>query len=596
MADENNHMDENNNNNSKLWHYIRRVLFIWFVSKSLSYFIGLGIGNGSVTNPPPITSPHSPLTPKHVTSLWDTHTNMDLYIKLSTLDHPDITSNDDDDESTLPHLLWENIHYGDWKLHREATLDLHLPPSVTHHNHSLYADFYLYKHGSLLNSSDSNFDPLSLVHSRKPLIRYLPKQKERKQVNLLEGDSEVDNTDDVINQSQQSIQPLYTPYYHPSLPLNMIQDTSMKIPYTSSPPPTRSYISLDPSNSYHYPILYPNDLWLLRNQLIEINSTTTCLPLTITLDSLTFFKFNLYANINDGIERSSQQQGTAGELDEFKRMILETNPYFLALTMLVTLLHTLFEFLAFKSDVSHWRDENHDMVGVSLNSILANIAVQLIILLYLLDNNDNASWTIIGGQGVGLVIEMWKVTKAVDVGVMRSENRWLPHIRWSDKKQLTAEEKKSREYDTLAFKYVSWVMIPILLAYTIYSLLYDTHRGWYSFVVSTLTSFVYAFGFVQLIPQLIINYKLKSVAHMPGRAMVYKTLSTVIDDLFSFIIKMPLLHRLSCFRDDVVFIIYLYQRWIYAVDPDRLNEYGQATDEKVNKVNGASKVESKKDQ
>lgn len=292
-------------------------------------------------------------------------------------------------------------------------------------------------------------------------------------------------------------------------------------------------------------------------------------------------------------------------------MILETNPYFLALTMLVTLLHTLFEFLAFKSDVSHWRDENHDMVGVSLNSILANIAVQLIILLYLLDNNDNASWTIIGGQGVGLVIEMWKVTKAVDVGVMRSENRWLPHIRWSDKKQLTAEEKKSREYDTLAFKYVSWVMIPILLAYTIYSLLYDTHRGWYSFVVSTLTSFVYAFGFVQLIPQLIINYKLKSVAHMPGRAMVYKTLSTVIDDLFSFIIKvcvvavvylsnitsqMPLLHRLSCFRDDVVFIIYLYQRWIYAVDPDRLNEYGQATDEKVNKVNGASKVESKKDQ
>ena len=31
----------------------------------------------------------------------------------------------------------------------------------------------------------------------------------------------------------------------------------------------------------------------------------------------------------------------------------------------------------------------------------------------------------------------------------------------------------------------------------------------------------------QLIPQLIINYKLKSVAHMPMKAMVYKTLSTV---------------------------------------------------------------------
>lgn len=31
----------------------------------------------------------------------------------------------------------------------------------------------------------------------------------------------------------------------------------------------------------------------------------------------------------------------------------------------------------------------------------------------------------------------------------------------------------------------------------------------------------------QLVPQLIINYKLKSVAHMPMKAMVYKTLSTV---------------------------------------------------------------------
>ena len=63
----------------------------------------------------------------------------------------------------------------------------------------------------------------------------------------------------------------------------------------------------------------------------------------------------------------------------------------------------------------------------------------------------------------------------------------------------------------------------------------------------------------QLIPQLIINYKLKSVAHMPMKAMVYKTLSTVIDDLFAFIIKMPILHRLACFRDDVVFLVFLYQ-------------------------------------
>ena len=82
-------------------------------------------------------------------------------------------------------------------------------------------------------------------------------------------------------------------------------------------------------------------------------------------------------------------------------------------------------------------------------------------------------------------------------------------------------------YDKLAFRYVSYVAIPCLAIYTVYSLLYESHKGWYSFIISTLTSFVYMFGFVshrrfyprfgfhscsvqaQLVPQLIINYKLK---------------------------------------------------------------------------------------
>lgn len=41
--------------------------------------------------------------------------------------------------------------------------------------------------------------------------------------------------------------------------------------------------------------------------------------------------------------------------------------------------------------------------------------------------------------------------------------------------------------------------------------------------------------------------------------MIYKTLSTVVDDFFAFCIKMPFLHRLACFRDDLVFLVFLYQ-------------------------------------
>lgn len=39
--------------------------------------------------------------------------------------------------------------------------------------------------------------------------------------------------------------------------------------------------------------------------------------------------------------------------------------------------------------------------------------------------------------------------------------------------------------------------------------------------------------------------------------------------MFAFIIAMPTMHRLACFRDDIIFIIYLYQKWTYRVDPNR---------------------------
>jgi len=86
--------------------------------------------------------------------------------------------------------------------------------------------------------------------------------------------------------------------------------------------------------------------------------------------------------------------------------------------------------------------------------------------------------------------------------------------------------------------------------------------------------FLLTFGFIMMTPQLFINYKLKSVSHLPWRMMTYKALNTFIDDLFAFVIKMPTMYRLGCFRDDIIFFIYLYQRYIYPVDRTRVNEYG----------------------
>ena len=65
------------------------------------------------------------------------------------------------------------------------------------------------------------------------------------------------------------------------------------------------------------------------------------------------------------------------------------------------------------------------------------------------------------------------------------------------------------------------------------------------------------------------------MAHLPWRAMSFKALNTFIDDLFAFVVKMPTLHRIACLRDDLIFVVFLYQKWIYPVDKTRVNEFGQ---------------------
>ena len=57
--------------------------------------------------------------------------------------------------------------------------------------------------------------------------------------------------------------------------------------------------------------------------------------------------------------------------------------------------------------------------------------------------------------------------------------------------------------------------------------------------------------------------------------MTYKSINTFIDDLFAFVIKMPIMHRLACLRDDVIFFIFCYQRYKYKTDYTRINEFGQ---------------------
>jgi len=209
------------------------------------------------------------------------------------------------------------------------------------------------------------------------------------------------------------------------------------------------------------------------------------------------------------------------------------------------------------------------MEGLSVKTILLNAGCQLVIFLYLLDNET--SWLILLSVGLGFLIELWKIQKAMVVKVDRSG--FIPRLTFANKTSYTS---RTKEFDDFAMKYLACLLYALVIGYAIYALVYESHKSWYSWVLGSLVGTVYTFGFVMMTPQLFINYKLKSVAHLPWRVFMYKALNTFIDDLFAFIIKMPTLHRLSVLRDDLIFVIYLYQRWIYPVDKKRTNEFGQS--------------------
>ncbi|PGH31717.1 hypothetical protein GX50_05496 [[Emmonsia] crescens] len=536
--------------------------------------------------------------PYQVAPIWpmDSAVDIAIYVSPST----SIPSLD-----TLPEdakvLEEKNFTIGDWDDTREITTSFKVPKEVQQ-NGTLWAHFYMALTGQPLDPNDKGYSSANAVYFRRPLSQHLPKKKVKKLKNLLS----VDET------AESEVAPQVTQigsFYHPNFTVSVIPDTGV-IKFPSMAPSARQYLQLEKTgardatgqNGWYYPILFVNTFWQLRSHMTELNSTVETLPVHITLKNLQNWKFVLLSNIDESSKQNQRQAasgvslptgGDGSELETFKEILLDTNSYLLATTFFVSILHMIFEGLAFKSDISHWRQKK-DSVGTSLRTILANVFMQAIIFLYLLDNSEGTSWMILGGQAFGIVLEAWKITKTVDVRLRRPRREsifsFLPYvIAFEDKHKLSETEQKTKEYDEIAFKYLYILAVPLLGAYAVYSLVYEDHKSWYSFVIETLVGSVYAYGFLMMVPSLYINYRLKSVAHMPGKALTYKFLNTFIDDLFAFTIKMPTLHRLATLRDDVIFFIWLYQGYKYKVDYKRVNEFGQGGNEDENEEGEADK-------
>ena len=96
-------------------------------------------------------------------------------------------------------------------------------------------------------------------------------------------------------------------------------------------------------DGYYNPIIFPNEFWHTRSQYVEINDTTAIVPLQVVFQPMSYFKFQMFASMTFGFEEAVKQKGggSTAEMDEVKRMLIETNPWFLALTGIVSVLHVV---------------------------------------------------------------------------------------------------------------------------------------------------------------------------------------------------------------------------------------------------------------
>ncbi|BHF60218.1 Cleft lip and palate associated transmembrane protein 1 [Sparganum proliferum] len=325
---------------------------------------------------------------------------------------------------------------------------------------------------------------------------------------------------------------------------------------------------------YYTPVFHVNPQLQSTSDWLEIPVETPFqvkkLALGVTVQPLSVGKLRLRCMLEQTSESLQSLGFKEKDVEDVRSLFTDTNIYLLMTTVIVSVLHLFFDFLAFKNDIQFWRLAENT-AGLSIRTIIWRCLSTSIIFLYLFE--ERSSLLILVPSGISVLIEYWKLMRMTKVT-----------LTFRGGLSMGTRNKEEQETDQLDAYFMHWLMIfmtPLCISGAIYSLLYMPHRSWYSWILQTAVNGVYAFGFLLMTPQLFINYRLKSVANLPWRALTYKAFNTFIDDFFAFIIKMPTAHRIACFRDDIVFVIYLYQRWLYPVDHTRVNEFGQVGEDSM---------------
>jgi len=268
-----------------------------------------------------------------------------------------------------------------------------------------------------------------------------------------------------------------TTHWFPKISFSVL-DPPLNFPKSDFPAEIIQLLKFDSLGNY-LPIFYTDELSMRETHLKELQDSNT-INITLSYKPISIGKLRLFLILKQSLEMLKDMGFKDKDVDEIKAIFSETNLYFLGLTFFVSIFHMLFDFLAFKNDISHWKKRD-TMKGISVNTVLYRCISSIIIFLFLFD--ERTSYLILVPSGIGTLIEVWKVKKALKVSFIRNG--------WTFKVQLfpsNKEEEDTNSYDSEAFKYLSYAMYPLSIASAIYSLIYVAHKSIYSWIIQSLVN------------------------------------------------------------------------------------------------------------
>ncbi|XP_018655289.1 hypothetical protein Smp_145250 [Schistosoma mansoni] len=277
------------------------------------------------------------------------------------------------------------------------------------------------------------------------------------------------------------------------------------------------------SSKGYLPVTYVNPNFQASSDWLEVTQSpeNRRLEMILSIEPLSIGHLRLRCMLEAVADQLISYGIKSKEIDEIRGIFLDTNLYLLLTTLFVSIFHLLFSFLAFKNDISFWRRSDNS-VGISLRTIVWRFLSSLIIFLHLWE--EKSSLLVSVPMGISTLIELWKLGRMTKFSISFHHG-----VRWGKRSK---EEEATDQLDAQFMRWLMYIMIPLCIGGSIYSLFYLPHRSWYSWCLETMVNGVYAFGLLLMTPQLFLNYRLKSVAHLPWKAMTYKSKST--SDVTSF--------------------------------------------------------------